>query len=85
MGYIYVALFVVCAIGGFFFGKKTHLTRVARVMVQMKVPADTVDQIMYNVRNYKRLEKEAKKAVAEAYKQNLIDSEMAKLKKEDHE
>ncbi len=77
--------FVIAAVLGFAFGKRVHLKRVASVLLQVKMPSEEVDKVVYLVSEYPKLQREAKKATKEAYKKSLVSAQLEKIKKEDKE
>ena len=79
----YFLIFLVFALFGFLFGSRAYLKRVASVMMQMGLPADQVDKVVYLVTNYKKLQREAKKATKEAYKKSIVSAQLEKMKKEE--
>ncbi len=75
--------FVIAAIFGFAFGSKQYLKRVAAVMLQLKLPSEEVDKVVYLVSQYPKLKRQAKKKTKDAFKQSMVDSQLEKMKKED--
>ena len=79
----YILIFMVCALLGFVYGKKMHLNRVAKVLLQIKMPGEQVDKVVYLVSQYNKIQRDAKKATKEAYKQSIVSDQLEKMKKED--
>ncbi len=78
-----IVVFALAAIVGFVFGKKYHLKRVASVLLQMKMPSEEVDKVVYLVSEYPKLQRAAKKATKDAFKKSMVDEQLEKIKKED--
>lgn len=79
----YMLIFMVCAVIGFVYGKKMYLNRVAKVLLQIKMPGEQVDKVVYLVSQYNKIQRDAKKATKEAYKQSIVSDQLEKMKKED--
>ena len=82
MTWVYVLIFVLCAVGGFFYGTKMHLRRVSSVMLQCGMNPDQVGKIIHLVSNYRKLQKQAKKQAREAYKKSVVDGQLQNMTKE---
>ena len=78
----FLLIFVVTSVFGFMFGSKAYLKRVGAVLLQMKLPADQVDKVVYLVSNYNKIQRKARKETREAYKKTIVESQLEKMKKE---
>ncbi len=75
--------FVIAAVFGFWFGSRQYLKRVAAVMLQLKIPPEEVDKMVYLVSQYNKLKREAKKKTKATFTQSMVDEQLEKMKKED--
>lgn len=82
MNWLTIIILVAAIVGGFLFGKKQHLNKVAQVMLQTGLPREVVDKTIYLVNNHAKLQREARKATKEAYKALLVKESLEKMKKE---
>ena len=82
--WIYILIFMACAIFGFIYGKKMHLKQLASVLITSKLlPAESVDKVIDLVANYNSIRRQARKDTKEAYKKVLVAESLEKMKKED--
>lgn len=81
---VYILIFIICAFGGFLYGKKAHLKQLASVLITSKLlPMESVDKVVDLVANYNSIRRQARKDTKEAYKKVLVQESLEKMKKED--
>lgn len=82
--WVYLGIFVFCAIFGFVYGKKMHLKQLASVLFTCKmIPPEAIDKVVDLVANYNSIRRQARKDTKEAYKKVLVQESLEKIKKED--
>lgn len=78
--WLYVIAFVMAAMLGFVFGKKSHLKQLSNILLQNGMPLDQVSKLSECVRTYNKTVRQAKKETREAFKKMLVESQLKKMK-----